>query len=712
MRRMRVIRGMAVVAAACVCPGTAAEAKTARQLSRAAIPDNGRWKRYVLDPQTQYVYPRKVYAQGNVTNPDGLTQAGGTTTLVDATGRLVLDLGVNTGGIVQATAVDGSGATVRLSYSEARRFLTPIGDTGQNSLGANDEPYARFDTFGAAPGASFASPATRGGQRWIAVQLDGPGRATLRDVRVRVQHLRAAPDDYAGRFASSDDTLNRAWWASAYTFNASTTGDTLVVQDGAKRDRLVFAGDLGIAELVGLNTVKAGPRVIRNSLRILSCQPQALVSIATYSNTDVTCPEDPADALPTGPLPKIDPGNLSPLAALQGQAALPSGEYVAWYVGAAATYYRYTGDGDYLKKLLPVLRRGIGFLTALEVGGLYYAPLDYTWRAGLTSGQSPYTNSVYYAALRGLADVEREVGAGEAAAQELEAHAEKVRTALLAKFSDPATGALLADPSGSPGVHLQDANVMAPYVGVLRDGAALKALAHVETHMRTTYGTKVFDDDRSTAFGPQFVSPFMSSWELLARLQRGQTAQALSLVRRLWGHMAHSDPGSTTWEKVALNGDVQPNQPNEGDEPTTRDEGEGYVSLAHAWSGGPVPALSGYILGARPVTTAFATWIVAPQVGDLRWAQGQVPTPAGPLVSRFRRGRAFLSLTVTAPEQTSGDVVVPLLGRDRAIYRNGQLVWSKGRARSGSRAVLDADGVRLPQGAGTFTYAWGRQRAR
>lgn len=700
----------------CALPATAATTTNARKLSSTAVKASSKWRSYVVDPQTRYVYPKAVTVEGNaaaVSDPSALTRPGGVTT-IRATGqgapRLVLDLGVNTGGIVQATVTAGSGMKVRLAYSESRRFLTPIGDTGQNSLGNNDEPFGRFDTFTATP-SRFASPATRGGQRWVLLQLDGAGTVSLKDVRVRVQHLRADIDDYSGHFLSNDNILNRAWYASAYTFDASTTGDTLVVQDGAKRDRMVFAGDLGIAELVGLNTVRQGPQVIRNSLRLISCQPELVLSIATYSNTGIGCPDDPADALVTGPLPSIPVGATpNPLSLVQGQAALPSGEYVAWYVQAAETYYQLTGDGDYMRKLLPVLRRGMSFLGLLEIGGLYYAPLDYTWRAGLTSGQSPYTNTIYFAALRSLATLERDVGKGAAAAASLDAHAETVRKAVLAKFLDPATGALLADPSGSPGVHLQDANVMAPYMGLLNDAQSEAALAYVAKAMSSTYGTKVFDRDSATAFGAQFISPFMSSWELLARLQRRQTTAALGLIRRTWGLMARTDPNTTVWEKISLKGEVQPNQPNDGHEPTTRDEGEGYVSLAHAWSGGPVPALSGYVLGARATSPGFDTWVVSPQVGDLRWAQGQVPTPAGPLVSRWvrdKRHRTF-RLTVTGPPQTSGNVEVPLLGASRTIARDGRIVWRGNRPARGVQATRDGDVVRFAAGAGTHTYAWGR----
>jgi hypothetical protein len=146
------------------------------------------------------------------------------------------------------------------------------------------------------------------------------------------------------------------------------------------------------------------------------------------------------------------------------------------------------------------------------------------------------------------------------------------------------------------------------------------------------------------------------------------------------------------WEKVALDGSPQPNDGGRGGPDTTRPEGEGYVSLAHAWSGGPVPALSGYVLGARATAPGYARWIVAPQPGDLRWAQGQVPTPHGPLVSRWTRARGGFTLTVHGPRGTRGVVEVPRLGRRRAVYRDGR------PAGTGRRFVV--------RGGATHTFAW------
>ena len=50
-----------------------------------------------------------------------------------------------------------------------------------------------------------------------------------------------------------------------------------------------------------------------------------------------------------------------------------------------------------------------------------------------------------------------------------------------------------------------------------------------------------------------YISPFISSTELLARLRYRDTHGALRLIRRTWGHMLTAGPG-TLWEKVAFDG--------------------------------------------------------------------------------------------------------------------------------------------------------------
>jgi hypothetical protein len=52
-------------------------------------------------------------------------------------------------------------------------------------------------------------------------------------------------------------------------------------------------------------------------------------------------------------------------------------------------------------------------------------------------------------------------------------------------------------------------------------------------------------------------------------------------------------------------------------------------SLCHAWGASPVYLLGRYYLGVSPTKPGYAEYEVRPQLGDLEWMRGDVPTPFG-----------------------------------------------------------------------------------
>jgi alpha-L-rhamnosidase len=193
------------------------------------------------------------------------------------------------------------------------------------------------------------------------------------------------------------------------------------------------------------------------------------------------------------------------------------------------------------------------------------------------------------------------------------------------------------------------------------------------------------------------ISPFVSGYELNARLANNDTANAEALLSTEWGHMIAPGPDndSTMWENInAADG--------------TPGLGTG-TSLAHGWSTMPTSALSSYVLGIQPVTPGYATWSVQPHLGSLAWAQGQAPTPHGPVQVSWTAGSARhgFSMNVTAPSGTSGTIAVPVSDTDTTVTVNGRSVWRGGRftAASGvSGASQDAGYVYLT-GVRPGTYA-------
>lgn len=77
--------------------------------------------------------------------------------------------------------------------------------------------------------------------------------------------------------------------------------------------------------------------------------------------------------------------------------------------------------------------------------------------------------------------------------------------------------------------------------------------------------------------GGHTIEPLNNTWELMARFASDDTANAVNLMRRLWGVQVDPNSGfytGTFWEFVGGNG-----------LPT-----RGFDSLAQAWGVGPTPA--------------------------------------------------------------------------------------------------------------------------
>ncbi|HEV3229697.1 MAG TPA: hypothetical protein VGY97_09500, partial [Solirubrobacteraceae bacterium] len=472
-------------------PSAPLPATDPRSLSRQPIAEDPGWQRYVLDPQGPLVYPKGVSVEGSgsVDNPNGLLAGGAGGTTIHATGAgnptVILDLGVDTGGKVEVGISKTDGTEVDLAYSEQRQYLSSQGDNTAGSLGNDDNPDGRTDAIQASGPTQFVSPGIRGGERWISVQLHGAGTVTIDYVRVRYGAYRPAVSDYVGHFLSSDDVLNRIWYGSAYTFDLDSIRDVpmgtpTVVVDGAKRDRLVWLGDLGLETLTASYISTQAPQIIRNSIDMFSCQQYANGYIAMASDIYVTCPAQPPP--PNGP-----PASTKQTNALIRDGHLP--EYTAWWVIAECESFLYQGDVQRARTLLPVMRRAIAYMASnIDSSGLFHTGTNdnvfpINWHPfDVASGDDTHTNATWVHALRDLADLERRVGdPAQAAADEKRAVA--LTDAIIAHLWDPTAAAFLLNTSDPNPNHTQDGNVEAPLAGVVVGTRATQALSFIEHHL-------------------------------------------------------------------------------------------------------------------------------------------------------------------------------------------------------------------------------------
>ncbi|MCO5974314.1 alpha-L-rhamnosidase C-terminal domain-containing protein [Actinoallomurus soli] len=710
------------VGAALVLPGAACAGPGGRQslaanavaLSRTATAPDLDWRSHVLAVPGRYVRPRSVTVEGSagkVTNPDGLRAEGGGTTTLTTTGdggvRLIVDLGVLASGRIELGVRKASGAPIRMSYAEGRQFLGRWGDGDTDpddffyhgkTLGTDDDPDGRADVFKPTSHPTvLRSPGLRGSQRYIAITLDGPGTATFDFVRVRQTNRASA---YDGHFLSSDPVLDRAWYASAYGIDLSTVRDTRknpgarwVIVDGPKRDRVVYAEDLQLVAQAAYYQSGAYRRIVRDSLNLFACQQEPDGGLPAASRIDVPCDlghPGPPDGSPKGFEP---PGDA-------GMVRLDS--FTAWWVVALDDYLRYTGDARFVKSMLPVARRAVRLFAAHPADGVLFRTGTYAGKPGYNwhppdkaDGVDAYTNEAYYGALRALASLERSVAGDAVAARSLDARATKVRAAILRTFWDAKAGAMLLNTDDPRRTHSSDANSGALAFGLLSPEQAKSAMAFLKRRLGTPYGTATgeYPDD---PYMTRQLSPYIMARESLGRFEYGDGTGALSLIRTAWNHMIENGPG-TPWEQSAADGTPGGAGTGTG----------GGADLAHAWSTA-VPALSMDVLGVRPVSDGYARWTVSPDPVDLSWAQGTVPVPGGAISTAWKRGKddGSFTLSVAAPEHTTGRVAIPTFHGDRTIAMDGRIAWRDGHPVRGVHAHREGDRIVFEQVRGGHTFAW------
>lgn len=604
----------------------------------AATPDgHGDWRKFVEAPATRDLTPTHVVStSGDVLNATALATADNTdsTTLTYTEGGpapvIVLDYGKNVGGTTSFEVVSKSGLpTLRSSYSETLKNLSETGDyTNQFS-----PTTLRYDTFPVAGGGTLRGSGIQGAERYQMITLLTPGTVTLSRVGINFTGELGTADALRGHFLSSDETLNRTWYAGVYTVNLNqmmpggSNGPLHLILDGAKRDRSVWSGDI----LASGPTVYAAldPVYVRDSIQLLGEHPATVA--------DYLVPAVGTSAVP-GPMPGVcQPDAKTPTCMSYSMS------YSTVFVPVLADYVRYTGDkafaADQWANVVRVLtwtgqqRDANGLVTTTSTNGK-------DWKVDGQTGEATWNNLVYYAALTDGAELATALGRDpEAAAWRTQAAA--LRTAINTHLWNPTTG-LYDISDSSRGAVAQDANTFAALTGVADPLRSSQILGILDQRLQHARGHLAYAEPAPAGQGQQ-LSTMMSGFEVMADFKAGRTTAALDLIRREWGYMLSQDPGGTTWENIPMTGDL-----------------DGAHSAAHSWGGLPAAALSRYVLGVRPITPGFDTFVVAPQPGDLQWAEGDVPTPHGPVSIKWSRGAGCrYTVDVTVPSGTTATVSVP-----------------------------------------------------
>jgi hypothetical protein len=553
-------------------------------------------------------------------------------TIVHGTGALVLDQNKPGTGIDFTPALANShdiGTTLSslgsgVSFSPALSSSHAAGTT-VTGLGAYVNDNGNQINFNNISSPDAYTGGLRGGFRFEAIELRTPGTVELSGAGLNFKAYRATPTEYEGWFISSDDQLNRMWYAGAYTaqmdmvpVGVSSCFTKPVIFDGAKRDRAIWSGDLTISD------------------------PVALLSLGSNAAPYVTGSVDAFMDL------QASSGRLTSAVGFRSCGGF---DYAVTYSNYAAIiaiqYYRYTGDTAYITGLLPNLEAATAYTaTTLDGNGLVVTNDNDYWQT-TQNGEVTEYNLSYYELLHDMIWLESHVGT-QAMVDQYTADAAALKDAINTHLFNTDVN-LYQHTDSDVDTYPLDANMNAVRLGV----APADQVQHILDYFKAAWvqhGSEISQPSPSLTdpYG-HTIEPLNNTWEMLARLQSNNAADALNLMRRLWGLQVDPNSGfytGTFWEFVLANG-----LPSRG-----------FDSLAHAWGAGPTQILTEAVIGATAVDPGYKTFQVKPQPVDLGWAEGQVPTAFGPMIVKWAQdtGTGMFHLEVTAPEGTGGEVWIPV----------------------------------------------------
>jgi hypothetical protein len=599
-------------------------------------------------PASRTVAPVAIQGtSGSVTSPQNVL-SGQPTRISGANSYLVLDFGEEVGGIVSLSfaGASGAGQQVGLAFSESSQY---VGENSDLSSGAAYSPPgsdgAIYTTVNGATSYTMPTDKLRGGFRYLTVFLSSTGWVDLNGVSLDFTAVpdMSDPQNYPNYFYSNDQLLNQIWYAGAYTVQLDSidpnqgrvwpapasgwenNGDvgvgTSVLTDGAKRDRSVWPGDMGVSlptEYVSTDDLASA----RNSL----------TTIYQHQNTS------------TGELEYGGPEfNF-----------FGSDTYHLWTLIGTASYYTYAADRSWLNSVWSQYLHGMSFITAkIDGSGLLDVTGTSDWARDDQGGDNIEANALLYRALTTgatLATVEGD----SADATHWSQLAANLKNAANSTLWNPAVGLYRDNPAST--LYPQDGNSLAVWYGLTTSAAQNTAISTTLTARWERYGALTPEKNNGGSIGT-----FPGSMEVQAHFVAGDDTGALALIRREWGYMLTAPIGtrSTFWEGFQYDGSF--------------DYGGPYMSAAHGWATGPTSALTFYVLGLNPAA-ASGQYTFAPHPGDLTHVEGDITTPQGPIDGSWDYSASAGTFTehLTSPAGTTGTIAVPTYGSpDVSVTVNG-----------------------------------------
>ncbi|KAI4254785.1 MAG: hypothetical protein LQ352_002910 [Teloschistes flavicans] len=465
------------------------------------------------------------------------------------------------------------------------------------------------------------------------------------------------PRAYTGYFSSSSSLLNRIWYSGAYTLqlttidpaegsalidfnrqvdnNTSPQGSwysnftigngTAVTTDGAKRDRMAYPGDMAIA-VPGIAVSTYDMVAVRTALDSLF--------IRQYAD---------------GGLPYAGPP--------MGYNGEFSDTYHLHTLLGVWNYILFTNDVPWLQDHWGAYLQAFEHsLSKVDLTGLFHVTSNNDWlRPGMTGHNAEATSLMYHV-------LQLTYRLADEIVKDPYAKAQFGRWKSVGDRMERGMEILWCEESGLYGDNIgrrgcggteealpQDGNSWVLISGIIANNSDRKLRISQNLRKRwTKYGAP------ATEF-PNVISPFASSFELLAHCAAGNYDAAVELTELMWGYMLDGEgfTNSTCVEGYRIDGDIQ--------YPAYWSSARN--SHAHGWSTGPTMVLLTEILGVKLETPLGKKWTIAPHLTKwLKNVRGGFATRLGRFEVVLRRmkthtlGRVEV-LDIETPRGSEGKVV-------------------------------------------------------
>ncbi|KAL8701531.1 MAG: hypothetical protein Q9201_004860 [Fulgogasparrea decipioides] len=656
----------------------------------------GPWEEYIRAPiDKSHIRPEKIWhVEGYVSAPEALLEleeANSSTTL-DPGGLVILEFPENIAGLAcfDISSVSGARNHIALAYSESPKFAGRLPDATTDRQERDLPLYLPIKTTGTT---CVRPEFVRGAFKYLTIYIpehppkpedvwsedepSSPSEDFDRHLDTHQKHLghrtrrvsisslyinctafpsNPNPRAYTGYFSSSSRLLNRIWYSGAYTLqlttidpaegsslvdynrkvnhnhspqgswysNFSIANGTAVTTDGAKRDRMAYPGDMAIAV----------PGIAISTYDMISVRT-ALDSLFIRQYAD-------------GSLPYAGPP--------MGYSGEFSDTYHLHTLLGVWNYILFTNDIPWLQSHWSAYLEAFEYsLAKVDLTGLFHVTSVHDWlRPGMTGHNLEATGIMYYV-------MQNTFRLADEILKDPYAKAQFDRWKVIGQRMERGVELLWCEESGlycdnvgrrgcggSEETLPQDGNSWAILSGVVANKTRRLEVSGNLRKRWTKYGAP------ATEF-PNVISPFASSFELLAHCAAGNHDAAVELTELMWGYMLDGDgfTNSTCVEGYRVDGDIQ--------YPAYWSSARN--SHAHGWSTGPTMVLLTEILGITLESPLGKTWTIEPHLTKwLKHARGGFATGMGRFEVVLRRmktetlGRVEV-LDIDTPRGSKGTVV-------------------------------------------------------